>query len=125
MTPGGHFGSFIACVRSRKTEEVNGWILDGHYSAALPHLANLSYRLGKQVPFTQEPEGPSNPQVAESFETIKRNLRAVGVDLNKETYRLGRTLTLDAKTERFVGDAEADKLLSCTYRPPFVVPENV
>jgi hypothetical protein len=36
--------------------------------------------------------------------------------------RLGRTLTFDAKTEQFPGDAEANALLTREYRKPFVVP---
>ena len=124
VTPGGPFGSFIHCVRNR-AEEVNAPITNAHYSAALCHLANISYVLGKEVPFSQEPEGMSNPQIAESFETIKRNLKAVGVDLDKTSYRMGRTLTIDPKTEKFIGDAVADALLTREYRAPYVVPEKV
>ena len=93
LTPGGPFGSFIACVRNHNPKAVNAPIRNGHYAAALCHLANISYRLGKQVPFSQEPDGVSNPQIAESLETIKRNLKGVGVNLDKTTYRMGRTLT--------------------------------
>ena len=67
----------------------------------------------------------SNPQIAESFEMIKRNLKGVGVDLDKATYRMGRTLTIDPKAERFIGDPEADKLLTQEYRAAYVVPEKV
>ncbi len=49
----GHFGNFIAAVRSRKVEDLNADILEGHYSAALCHLANISYRLGQEVPFNK------------------------------------------------------------------------
>ena len=112
-------------MRNRKPEAVNAPILRGHYSAALCHLANISYRLGREVPFSQQPDGVNNPQVAESFETIKRNLKAAGVDLDKTIYRLGRTLRLDPKTEKFIGDAEADRLLRREYRKPYVVPDEV
>jgi predicted dehydrogenase len=125
VTPGGEFGSFIRCVRSRRAEEINGSIEAGHYSAALCHLANISYRLGKQVSFSQKPEGTDNAQIAESFETIKANLKAAGVDLDKTTYRMGRTLKFDPKAERFIGDDEANKLLTQEYRRPFVVPQEV
>ncbi len=46
----GHFENFIAAVRSRKVDDLNADILEGHYSAALCHLANISYRLGHEVP---------------------------------------------------------------------------
>ncbi len=42
------------------------------------------------------------------------------------SYRLGgRRLEFDGKTERFVGDEEANKLIRRTYREPWVVPEQV
>ena len=41
------------------------------------------------------------------------------------SYSTGRKLQFDAKTEKFVGDAEADKLLTRTYRKPFAVPEKI
>jgi predicted dehydrogenase len=40
-------------------------------------------------------------------------------------YRTGRTLTFDPKSERFMNDAEADKLLTRPYRAPYVVPDQV
>ena len=47
-----------------------------------------------------------------------------GLKLDGLTYRLGRKLTVDAKTESFVGDPEANALLTRDYRKPFVVPER-
>ncbi len=41
------------------------------------------------------------------------------------SYRVGRSLTFDAATERFVGDDEADRLLGRAYRAPYVLPEKV
>jgi predicted dehydrogenase len=39
-------------------------------------------------------------------------------------YRVGRGLAFDGAKERFVGDDEADALLTRSYRAPFVVPEK-
>jgi len=127
VTDGGPFGSFIQCVRSRKVEEVNGEIEEAHYSAALCHLGNIAYRLGKQVPFSQKPDWLElHPEVAASFETIQGNLKAtLDLDLGKETYQLGPELKFDAKSEKFVDSPEADKLLTRDYREPFIVPANV
>jgi len=36
-----------------------------------------------------------------------------------------RKLRFDPQRERFIGDAEADQLLSREYRKPYVVSENV
>jgi predicted dehydrogenase len=40
-------------------------------------------------------------------------------------YRVGRKLKFDGKTEKFVGDAEADKLLTREYRAPYVINDKV
>ena len=46
--------------------------------------------------------------------------------LGNISYRLGgRKLTFDGKTERFVDDAEANKMLKRVYREPYVLPEKV
>lgn len=76
---GDHFANFIQAVRSRKKEELNAEIEEGHLSSALCHLANVSYRLG-------------------------------------------RTIDFDPKTETCGADPEANRLLTREYRAPFVVP---
>ena len=45
--------------------------------------------------------------------------------LANAAYQTVRTLAFDPKTERFVNDAEADRLLTRPYRAPYVVPEQV
>ena len=44
--------------------------------------------------------------------------------LGNIAYRVGRSVKFDGATERFVGDAEADKLLGRTYRAPYVLPDK-
>jgi predicted dehydrogenase len=51
---GDHFANFIDCVRSRKPEDLNAPIQEGHISAALVHLANASYRLQRALHFDPE-----------------------------------------------------------------------
>jgi predicted dehydrogenase len=46
-----HFENFIECVRSRKSDGLNASMEDGHFSTALCHLGNISYRLGRSVTF--------------------------------------------------------------------------
>ena len=127
--PGGgnHFANFIAAVRSRKRSDLNAEILEGHYSAALCHLANISYRLGEPVPFDSKTKAFGDDKEAyETFARMEENLSGKnGLKLSGQDYRLGRKLTVDAKAERFVDDPEADKLLTRDYRAPFVVPDKV
>ncbi len=79
---GNNWQNFIDVVRSRNKAELNAPIEEGHYSSALMHLANISYRLG-------------------------------------------RSLNFDPKTEMIVGDKEAAAMLKRQYRAPYVVPEKV
>jgi predicted dehydrogenase len=46
---GGHYGNFIQAVRSGKKEELNCPIEVGHQTSALPHLANIAYRVGREL----------------------------------------------------------------------------
>jgi hypothetical protein len=46
-----HFQNFIDCVQSRKKENLNAPIEEGHISCGLMHLANVSYRLGRTLNF--------------------------------------------------------------------------
>ena len=45
--------------------------------------------------------------------------------LGNIAYRLERVLTFNPKTEKFVDDPEADKMLTREYRAPYVVPDKV
>ena len=128
VTPGGAFGSFIHAVRSRKPEDINANAEVAHYSAALCHLGNISYRLAS--PVTYDKAGKSlgdNQQVVESFEAIGENLKAAGLKLEETQYMLGKTLQFDAAAEKFTGEGAeaANPLLSRKYRAPFVVPDQV
>ncbi len=78
---GNHYQNFVEAIRAGDRSLANGDIADGHYSAALVHFANISYRLG-------------------------------------------RSLKFDPKSERFIGDDEANRLLRRDYRAPFEVPER-
>jgi predicted dehydrogenase len=45
--------------------------------------------------------------------------------LGNIAYRLDRVLKFDAAAEQFVGDAEANKMLTREYRAPYIVPDKV
>jgi predicted dehydrogenase len=126
VAPGGPFGCFINACRSRNPKDVNAPAEVAHYSAALCHLANISYRLGDAAKYDQVTKSiGGNKQVVESLDALHDNLRAVKVQLDDVTYKLGRTLTFDPQSEKFVGDDEANALLTRKYREPFVVPAEV
>ena len=51
LAEGDHFANFLGAVRSRRKSEQNGPVETAHYSSALAHLANISFRLGRRVEF--------------------------------------------------------------------------
>jgi predicted dehydrogenase len=125
--PGGdHFGNFIAAVRSRKADDLNADILQGHYSAALCHLGNVSYRLGQDVPYdAQRKAFGDNQAAAETLARMNEHLKDNGLKVEELTYRVGRMLKFDASAEKFIDDSEANSLLTRNYRAPFAVPDRV
>jgi predicted dehydrogenase len=121
-----HFGNFVQAVRNRKRAELNADILEGHLSSALCHLGNVSYRLGTLQPCNQQSKTLGDDK--EAYETLARmsdHLKENHLPLDATSYRVGRKLELDPKTERFVNDAEANRMLTRVYRKPFVVPEKI
>lgn len=120
--------NFIQAVRSRRSEDLVADILDGHLSAALVHLGNISHRIGRAIPdpeIRQRIEG--NRELAAAYDRMKAHLLANGIDLDRTPATLGAMLTLDTVAERFTGEfsEQANKLLARDYRPPFVVPQQV
>jgi predicted dehydrogenase len=125
---GGHFANFIEAVRSRKADDLNADILEGHYSSALCHLANISYRLGGEAPFESSaaPDtGTWGDAIARALEHLEKN----GVRISGLKARLGPSLQFDPAKEQFVaGDAHTEKanaLLRTSGRGPFVLPDRV
>ncbi len=56
--PGGseHWANFLDAIRSGKDETLTCDVLEGHYSTCLAHLANISYRMGRELRFMGEYE---------------------------------------------------------------------
>jgi hypothetical protein len=98
----------------------------GHVSAALCHAANISLRLGA----TEQPEAitehlKSNSAAAETNERMSKHLVDNGVDLKKTPLTYGLPLKIDAAAERFIGNEQANAMLTRPYRAPFIVPSEV
>ena len=78
-----HYQNFVDAIRAGDAKLLACDITEGHLSSTLPHLANISYRVG-------------------------------------------RALTFDGKSETFVNDKDADKLLNRDggYRKGFEIPKS-
>jgi predicted dehydrogenase len=127
--PGGnnHFANFIAAIRSRRVQDLNADILEGHYSSALCHLANISYRLGENVSFNPRTRAfGENREANETLERMEQHLgQGRGLNLGELRLHVGRKLELDARAETITGNGEANRLLTREYRTGFVVPDRV
>jgi predicted dehydrogenase len=64
-----HFANFIDCVRTRKAEALAAPILEGHLSTSICHLANIAYRVGRQVVFDPANETFPGDDLANSYLT--------------------------------------------------------
>jgi hypothetical protein len=53
---GNHWANFIEVLRSGKKEDLHADIAEGFFSTCLPHLANISYRVVRQLKFMGEYE---------------------------------------------------------------------
>jgi predicted dehydrogenase len=116
-----HFDNFVEAVRSRKAESLNCDISEGHLSAALCHLANISYRLGAETTFDKDIAGLSDSKEAGEFlARMKEHLTANGVDLSKAVGRAGPKLPIDPQAQKFTGNnAKANEMLTREYRKGF------
>ena len=119
--------NFLQAVRSGRAGDLVADIEQGHLSAALVHLSNISYRLGKTAPDGEITERiAGRKELSASHERFKTHLDANGVDLKTTAATLGPMLTVDPDAERFVGDFsdKANKLVTREYRKPFIVPDK-
>src|SRR5437763_15347494 len=51
-----HYQNFIDAIRANDPKVLTCDVLEGHLSAALPHLGNISYQVGRQLQFDGKAE---------------------------------------------------------------------
>jgi len=120
--------NFIKAVRSRKTEDIKTPIIEGHLSAALCHMGNISYRVGKEASYEEINDNFRNKfEIIDALERTNRHMLANGLDLKKLPIVLGPWLEMDSISERFKGKYanEANKYVSRDYREPFVIRDQI
>jgi len=69
----GHSSNFVDAIRAGSSDMLYCDIREGHYSSVLPHLGNISYRLGRQLEFMGEYEKFAGDDEADMM--LKRNYR--------------------------------------------------
>ncbi len=69
-----HFDNFIQAVRSRRQSDLNADVEEGHKSSLMAHLANISYRVRRQIDFDPKTEEIRDDQDATAL--LTRTYRA-------------------------------------------------
>jgi predicted dehydrogenase len=77
-----HYQNFVEAIRAGDPKILTCDVLEGHLSSTLPHLANISYRVGRELEF-------------------------------------------DGKSETFVDNKKADRLLTREYRKGYEIPKGI
>ncbi|MGB9688377.1 Gfo/Idh/MocA family protein [Thermogutta sp.] len=125
---GNHFANFIDACISRNPKELNSDAWEGHLSAAISHLGNISYYLGENNKVSPEEAKRVLANVKsldDNVATLERTLRHLvdnGVDLKKYPISMGPLLKFDPEKEIFPDSPEATALTTREYRAPFVCP---
>jgi len=71
-----HFVNFLDCVKSRKWQDLNTDVLDGHLSTAMMHLGNIAYRTGRKLTFDGKTEKFINDDDANTYLTRRDGYRS-------------------------------------------------
>jgi predicted dehydrogenase len=126
---GNHFQNFLDAVKANDPTAVNATALDGHLSAALGHLGNISYRMGHPYPIGAAGDTPFGRDEAarETLGRMQEHLGANGIDLASTEGLVGPSLPFDAESETFGGEhaGTANPMLTRPEREPFTVPRTV
>jgi predicted dehydrogenase len=128
-----HFDNFLKAARSRKVEDLNCDIAEGHQSAALCHLANISYRMGDELPLAAAAKMTDIKTANEFTARMVEHLKDNKVDVEGTKVRVGKALIIDPKTETFTNlsnlsgeqKAKANAMLTREYRKGFELKETV
>jgi hypothetical protein len=116
--------NFIRALKSGKIEDLKTDILEGHLSANLSHIGNISYQTGRQTDFEEVKKTVSEYKYLEEiFSGFEDHLRLNGINPAKEKIYLGPELTFDSVSEKFTGQYSetANLFLKDNYREPFVI----
>ena len=126
MGPGGeHFHNFIEAVRSRKQEDLNADVMEGHLSCIPIHLANISFRLGEKVAYENNRAPFDDSDSNEAFDRMIMHLKDNDINPEWMSYNLGPMLKFDADSESITNNDAANNMLRRDPREPFAVPKKV
>ena len=120
--------NFVKALKSGKREDLKTDILDGHLSAIISHIGNISYQTGSRVSMEEMRKTAGGfKYMNETLFGFEEHLRLNGLDSEKEEMYMGHVLNFDSQMEKFTGENSeiANLFLKDNYREPFVIPDNV
>jgi len=123
-----HFGNFIDACVSRKVEDLNADVREGHLSAGMSHLGNISYYIGEHNTLSLDEARKvlsGIKSLDDNDKTLDRTIQHLKdnkVDLAKYPISMGPHLKFDPEREVFPDSAEATAMCSREYREGFVCP---
>lgn len=126
---GNHFGNFLDASIAGDPSLLNADAHEGHLSAGMSHVGNISYYLGENNKVStselREQVGKikSLDDNLATFDRIIEKTENYGVDLKRTPFSIGPLLKMDPKTETFIGHDKANAMLTRNYRKGFVVPK--
>lgn len=126
---GNHFGNFLDVCQSRNFDDLNADAREGHLSAGLSHLGNISYYLGEDNKVSPRQAADilagikSLDDNEKSLERTLQHLRDNNVDLDRYPISMGPVLKFDPDKEVFPGSPEATAMVTRNYRDEFVCPK--
>ncbi len=123
-----HQQNFIDAVRSRDASILNSDVQVGHDSTGWCNLANISYLSGRTFSFADARQVGQGSQVWEGvLGDMDKLLKAHGLGIESAEIKLSPLLTVDPKTEQFIGNnaKAANQFLRREYRNGYEVTEIV
>ncbi len=126
---GNHFGNFLDVCESRKVDDLKADAREGHLSAGLSHLGNISYYLGEDNRISPKEASEVLSKINsldDNQQTLNRTLHHLkdnDVDLEKYPISMGPHLKFDPEEETFADSPDANKMLTREYREGFVCPK--
>jgi predicted dehydrogenase len=125
LTGPDHMKNFIDSVRIGEYTKDVLHIRHGHHAACLSHLANVSYRVGKEMKTEEIKERLEGDKLGQAmFEEFLKNLASNQIDLTKQPITVGPWLNYDSAANKFTGEFadEANKLCEEEYAAGFELP---
>jgi predicted dehydrogenase len=118
----GHPANFIDAVRSRRSGDIASKIVLAERAAAIAHLANISYQIGKPSTLAElENTIGENATVRSILGDHTRQLADWGI--KEPTYTAGLPIRIDPATSKVLTENINPALVRRICRPEFAVPE--